>query len=67
MWNYMRSHPDYFVNSATEGVKKVKEGGYAYILESTTNDYYRSKDCELIQIGGLLDDKGIYLKEKRLI
>jgi hypothetical protein len=27
-------------------------------IESTTNDYLRSKDCELIQIGGIIDDKG---------
>ncbi len=61
MWNYMINNPEVFVNSAEEGVAKVKKGGFAYILESTTNDYLRSKDCELIQIGGLLDHKGLYL------
>ena len=54
----MTQNPDVFVKSADEGVAKVKNGGFAYLLESTTNDYLRSKDCELIQIGGLLDDKG---------
>lgn len=53
----MTQNPDVFVKSADEGVAKVKNGGFAYLLESTTNDYLRSKDCELIQIGGLLDDK----------
>jgi len=48
----MINNPEVFVNSAEEGVAKVKKGGFAYILESTTNDYLRSKDCELIQIGG---------------
>ena len=58
MWNYISVNPDYFVNSAKEGLERVKKGGFAYLLESTTNDYLRSQDCELIQIGGLLDDKG---------
>ena len=54
----MSNNPDVFVTSAKEGIEKVKKGGFAYLLESTTNDYLRYKDCELIQIGGLLDDKG---------
>ena len=64
MWNYMNSNPNLFVNTTIEGVAKVREGSYAFIVESTTNDYLRSKDCELIQIGGLLDDKGLVLKVK---
>ena len=47
-----------FVQSAEEGIAKVKAGGYAFILESTTLQYIRNRDCELIQIGDLLDDKG---------
>jgi len=27
-------------------------------LESTKNEYVRKKDCNLFQIGGLLDEKG---------
>lgn len=58
MWNFMINNPDVFVHSSDEGVEKVKKGGYAYLLESTTNDYIRSKECNLIQIGSLLDEKG---------
>ena len=54
----MRSNPDVFVKSTEEGIKKVKQGGYAYLLESITNDYLRQRDCELMQVGGLLDSKG---------
>lgn len=58
MWNFMRSNPDVFVKSTAEGIKKVKQGGYAYLLESITNEYLRQRDCELMQVGGLLDSKG---------
>jgi ionotropic glutamate receptor len=27
-------------------------------MESTSNEYIRQRDCELMQIGGLLDTKG---------
>ena len=53
MWNFMRSNPDVFVKSTDEGIKKVKQGGYAYLLESITNEYLRQRDCELMQVGGL--------------
>ena len=54
----MSSNPSVFVRSTEEGIARVKEGGYAYLVESTTNDYVRERDCELIQVGGLLDSKG---------
>lgn len=54
----MRNKEDVLVNSTEEGIARVKKGGYAFILESTTNDYSRNRDCDLVKIGGLLDDKG---------
>jgi hypothetical protein len=33
----MASDPKNFVKSTTEGIKKIKEENYAYLLESTTN------------------------------
>lgn len=54
----MSGNPSVFVRSTEEGIARVKEGGYAYLVESTTNDYVRERDCELIQVGGLLDSKG---------
>ena len=58
MWNYMSRNPDVFVNSSAEGADRVRKGGYAYLVESTTNDYLKSQFCELTQIGGVIDDKG---------
>lgn len=54
----MEKNKDVFVKSQEEGIERVKKGGYAYLIESTTNDYLKQRDCELMQVGGLLDSKG---------
>jgi hypothetical protein len=58
MWNFMNSNQDVFVNSTESGIRRVKDGGYAFLLESTMNEYARQRDCDLMQVGGLLDSKG---------
>lgn len=50
--------PSVFVSSYEEGVKRVLEGNYAFLMESTMLDYVVQRDCNLTQIGGLLDSKG---------
>ncbi|RZF41428.1 hypothetical protein LSTR_LSTR000142, partial [Laodelphax striatellus] len=59
MWRYMESkRPSVFVPSYEDGVKRVLEGNYAFLMESTMLDYAVQRDCNLTQIGGLLDSKG---------
>ncbi|XP_059363642.1 glutamate receptor ionotropic, kainate 5-like isoform X1 [Carassius carassius] len=59
MWNYMYSkQPSVFVKSTEEGIARVLNSRYAFLLESTMNEYHRSLNCNLTQIGGLLDTKG---------
>lgn len=59
MWNYMYSkQPSVFVKSTEEGIARVLNSKYAFLLESTMNEYYRRLNCNLTQIGGLLDTKG---------
>jgi ionotropic glutamate receptor len=59
MWNFMISgKPSNFVNSTKEGVERILRGNYAYLLESTMNEYISQRRCELMQVGGLLDSKG---------
>ncbi|KAA0710041.1 Glutamate receptor ionotropic, kainate 5 [Triplophysa tibetana] len=59
MWNYMYSkQPSVFVKSTEEGIARVLNSKYAFLLESTMNEYYRVLNCNLTQIGGLLDTKG---------
>ncbi|XP_076672089.1 glutamate receptor ionotropic, kainate 2 isoform X2 [Andrena cerasifolii] len=59
MWRFMESKsPAVFVKSYEDGVKRVLEGDYAFLMESTMLDYAVQRDCNLTQIGGLLDSKG---------
>ena len=59
MWSFMQANPEAaFVNSSAEGFERVKTSDYAYLAESTTIDYTVQRNCELDQVGGLLDSKG---------
>ncbi|KAM9724176.1 glutamate receptor ionotropic, kainate 5 isoform 3-T3 [Menidia menidia] len=59
MWNYMYSkQPSVFVKSTEEGIARVVNSKYAFLMESTMNEYHRGLNCNLTQIGGLLDTKG---------
>ncbi|XP_072754831.1 glutamate receptor ionotropic, kainate 2 isoform X2 [Anoplolepis gracilipes] len=59
MWRFMESKtPSVFVQTYEEGIKRVLEGDYAFLMESTMLDYAVHRDCNLTQIGGLLDSKG---------
>ncbi|XP_068435989.1 glutamate receptor 1-like isoform X4 [Clinocottus analis] len=62
MWSYMRSaDPTVFVKSTPEGVTRVRKskGKYAYLLESSMNEYIEQrKPCDTMKVGGNLDSKG---------
>ncbi|XP_012273725.1 glutamate receptor ionotropic, kainate 2 isoform X1 [Orussus abietinus] len=61
MWSFMESaRPPVFTSSNGEGVDKVikGKGNYAFLMESTSIEYVIERNCELTQIGGLLDSKG---------
>jgi ionotropic kainate glutamate receptor 2 len=59
MWRFMESRkPSVFVSSYEEGIQRVLEGNYAFLMESSMLNYVVHQDCNLTQIGGLLDSKG---------
>ncbi|XP_037956612.1 glutamate receptor ionotropic, kainate 2-like [Teleopsis dalmanni] len=59
MWRNMdNKKPSSFTSTYEEGIKRVIEGNYAFLMESTMLDYIVQRDCNLTQIGGLLDTKG---------
>uniref|UniRef100_A0A8C9SYZ3 Glutamate receptor n=1 Tax=Scleropages formosus TaxID=113540 RepID=A0A8C9SYZ3_SCLFO len=62
MWTYMKSaEPSVFVKKTSEGVLRVRKskGKYAYLLESTMNEYIEQrKPCDTMKVGGNLDSKG---------
>lgn len=59
MWRFMENRkPSVFVSTYEEGIRRVLEGNYVFLMESTMLDYIVQRDCNLTQIGGLLDSKG---------
>lgn len=60
MWNFMesRKHQGVFPKDNSKGISMVKKGNFAFLMESTSIEYMVQRDCELTQIGGLLDHKG---------
>lgn len=53
--------PSVFVKSNEEGVTRVRErnGKYAFLTESTTNDYNNQRrPCDTMKVGANLDSKG---------
>jgi len=62
MWAFMSSaEPSVFVKSNEDGVRRVREenGRYAFLIESTVNDYTNQrKPCDTMKVGNNLDSKG---------
>ncbi|KAF5395206.1 Glutamate receptor ionotropic kainate 2 [Paragonimus heterotremus] len=58
MWEFMNANSSLFVNKTEDGITRALKGNYAFILESTLNEYYAQRNCELTPLGGLLDPRG---------
>ena len=68
MWRYMESNePETFVSSYEEGVRRVLRGNYAFLCESTMLHYLLQRNCNLTQVGGLLDNKVRERAEVRVV
>ena len=59
MWDVMSASPDVYLGTE-DGIQRVKDdnGAFAYFMESSTIAYEMERDCQLSQVGGLLDNKG---------
>jgi hypothetical protein len=60
MWAFMTTtEPSVFVKSNDEGILRVRQGKYAFLIESTKNDYTNQrKPCDTMKVGSNLDSKG---------
>ena len=62
MWAFMSSAtPSVWATSNQNGVEMVRSsnGRYAFLTESTTNDYVNNrKPCDTMKVGNNLDSKG---------
>lgn len=54
----MSSKPTALVKNNEEGIQRTLTADYALLMESTTIEYITQRNCNLTQIGGLLDSKG---------
>lgn len=58
MYRYMSEHPEFMTSSNDQGLEWAKTDNYAFLMESSSIEYLAERNCEITQIGGLLDDKG---------
>ena len=66
MWSFMEGQePNVFVQKTEEGIDRVIKGDYAFLMESTMIDYTVQRECDLMQVGGLLDSKGYGIGTQR--
>ena len=45
------------VKNVEEGIHRVLTSDYAFLMESTTIEFVTQRNCNLTQIGGLIDSK----------
>ena len=43
-----------FVKDYDDGIRRVKRGNYAFLMESTMLDYVVQRDCNLTQVGHVI-------------
>ncbi|ESP00057.1 hypothetical protein LOTGIDRAFT_213260 [Lottia gigantea] len=61
MWSYMTSQPSVFYARTEDGIQRVRNssGKYAFLIESTTSEYYNNRaPCDTMKVGSNLDSKG---------
>ncbi|CAG00457.1 unnamed protein product [Tetraodon nigroviridis] len=59
MWTFMSSRKNTaLVKNNQEGITRVLTTDYAMLMESTSIEYISQRNCNLTQIGGLIDSKG---------
>ncbi|XP_065732496.1 glutamate receptor ionotropic, kainate 1 isoform X9 [Phocoena phocoena] len=59
MWAFMSSRQQtVLVKNSDEGIQRVLTTDYALLMESTNIEYVTQRNCNLTQIGGLIDSKG---------
>lgn len=57
MYNYMQQNPHLLTSSNIEGLDRATNENYAFLMESSSIQYIIERNCEVTQIGDLLDDK----------
>lgn len=58
LYEFMQTHPNANPKDNDIGIARVQNENYAFFMESTSIEYVTQRQCDLQQVGGLLDDKG---------
>lgn len=51
--------------SNEDGLKRAQEGRYAFFMESSSIEYMTERNCDVVQVGGKLDEKGYGIAMKK--
>ncbi|XP_053605086.1 uncharacterized protein LOC128672163 [Plodia interpunctella] len=67
MAKYMEDHPELMPSTNDAGLERVKsdDENYAFLMESTSIEYMVERNCDVAQVGGLLDSKGYGIAMKK--
>lgn len=66
MYEYMMANSDDVLPLYNDnGVHKVKHDQYAFLMESSSIEYIIERECNVTQVGGLLDEKGYGIAMKK--
>lgn len=58
MWEFMSSRKhSVMVKNVEEGIHRVLTSDYAFLMESTAIEFVTQRNCNLTQIGGLIDSR----------
>ncbi|CAH2241761.1 jg16325 [Pararge aegeria aegeria] len=67
MYEYMEAHPEMMPPTNDIGLERVKSEteNYAFLMESSSIEYLVERNCDVAQVGGLLDSKGYGIAMKK--
>lgn len=57
MYKVMMANPSVLVYENDEGLRRAQSENYAYLMESTSLQYYTERFCNVTQVGDLIDDR----------
>lgn len=63
----MMSHQDWMVDSNEDGLKKAQNENYAFLMESTSLEYYTERFCDVAMVGDLIDDRNYAIGMRKSI
>lgn len=63
----MATHPEVMTLTNDEGVARVENENYAFLMESTSIEYETERHCSLGKVGNLLDNKGYGIAMKKCV